>query len=242
MRARLLAAVLALGSGAEAAAAGAGARPIPAGLGRLVGRVVAAGPWSPLPAIPVSKDPKACGLSQPDEALEVSAAGGVKNAVLWAANGPPPDRSLKTRVRLALKGCQYSPHVVVAPVGGELLVVNEDAVFHNATGAGGLSFNYAMPIVGHTVPTKLKKAGVVRLESKTHPWMKGWVHVVPTSAAAVTDGDGSFAIDLPPGPVDLRVWQERLGTKEEKVEIRAGTSTVVEIVLGAPVGARQAAP
>ena len=205
--------------------------PIPAGMGRIAGRVTLAGLAPKLPPVPVGKDMKTCGSSKVDEALEVGAGGGVKNALLWAQDGPPPANGSRPRAKLSLLACQFTPHVVAVPVGGELLVVNEDAVFHNATGSGELTFNYAMPIKGHTIPTKVKKPGIVKVESKSHPWMKAWVHVLPTTASVVTEADGAWYLDLPPGPHQLKLWHERLGEREDKIEIEAGQTAIRDMAL-----------
>jgi hypothetical protein len=205
--------------------------PIPAGLGRITGRVTLAGLPPKLAAIPVGKDMKTCGTTKVDEALEVGAGGGVKNALLWAPTGPPPVNAAKSRTRLGLLGCQFVPHVVAAPVGSELLVVNDDPVFHNVTATGALVLSYAMPIKGHTVPTKLKKVGVAKLESKSHAWMKATVHILATSAFNISEADGSWYLDLPPGPQTIQLWHERLGEREEKVEIAAGQTLVHDFPL-----------
>ena len=205
--------------------------PIPAGMGRIAGKVTLAGLAPKMPPVPVGKDMKTCGTSKADEALEVGPGGGVKNALLWAPGGPPPAKGSKVRAKLSLLACQFTPHVVAAPAGSELLVINEDAVFHNATASGDLAFSYAMPIKGHSVPTKLKKPGVVKVESKSHPWMRAWVHVLPTVASVVTEADGTWYLDLPPGAHQVKLWHERLGEREDKLEVEAGKTVVHDMAL-----------
>ena len=205
--------------------------PIPAGLGRIAGKITLAGLAPKLPPIPVGKDMKTCGTSKPDEALEVGPGGGVKNALLWALDGPPPSKGSKPRARISLLACQFTPHVVAIAVGGELLLVNEDPVFHNATATGEHAFNYAMPIKGHTIPSKVKKAGISKLESKSHPWMKAWLHALPTTASVVTEADGTWYLDLPPGPHQIKLWHERLGEREDKIEVEADKTVIRDMAL-----------
>jgi hypothetical protein len=205
--------------------------PIPAGYGRIAGKVTVAGLAPKLAPIPVGKDMKICGTSKVDEALEIGPGGGVKNALLWDPQGPPPAKGAKPRAKVALTACQVVPHVSATAVPGELILTNEDGLFHNATATGDQAFSYAMPIKGHTIPTKLKKPGVLKLESKNHPWMKGYVHALPTTAFMVTEADGTFYLDLPPGTHTLQLWHERLGERKDQVEVALGETTLHDLSL-----------
>ena len=205
--------------------------PIPTGLGRITGKVTVAGLAPKLAGLPVAKDMKICGTSKVDEALEVGAGGGVKNALLWDPQGPPPAKGVKPRARVVLVACQVVPHVSATAVPGELVITNEDGLFHNVTATGDLAFSYAMPIKGHTIPTKLKKPGVLKLESKNHPWMKGYVHALPTTAFIVTEADGTYYLDLPPGTHTLQLWHERLGERKDQVEVALGETTLHDLSL-----------
>ena len=186
-----------------------------------------------LAPIPVGKDMKICGTSKPDEALEIGPGGGVKSALLWDPQGPPPAKGSKPRARVALLACQVVPHVSAMAVPGELVLTNEDGLFHNITATGDHAFSYAMPIKGHVIPTKLRKPGVLKLESKNHPWMKGYLHALPTTAFMVTEADGTFYLDLPPGKHTLQLWHERLGERKDQVEVVAGETTLHDLALAA---------
>jgi len=219
---------------AAAVPAAAPARPlpsIPAGYGRIAGKVTVAGLAPRLAPLPVGKDMKICGTSKADEALELGPGGGVKNALLWDPQGPPPAKGARPRAKVALSGCQVVPHVSATAVPGEVVLTNEDGLFHNLTATGDHPFSYAMPIKGHTIPTKLKKPGVLKLESKSHQWMKGYVHALPTTAFMVTEADGTFYLDLPPGLHTLQLWHERLGERKDQVEVVAGETTLHDLQL-----------
>jgi hypothetical protein len=205
--------------------------PIPAGYGRIAGKVTVAGLAPKLPPVPVGKDMKICGTSKADEALEVGQGGSVKNVLLWDPDGPVPGKGARPRAKVALAGCQFVPHVSATAAPGELVLTNEDGLFHNASSSGDLAFSYAMPIKGHTIPTKLKKAGVLKLESKSHPWMRGFVHALKTTAFVVTEADGTFHLDLPPGTHTLQLWHERLGERKDQVEVVAGETTLHDVQL-----------
>lgn len=204
--------------------------------GKIGGRVTLAGLPPKLANLPVTKDLKICGTSKPEEALEVGSGGGVKNAVLWLPEGPKPAarEAAHTKLKLDQQACQFVPHVLAAEVGSVLDVINSDPVLHNvhATEKDAKAFNYAMPIKGHVVPTRLKTAGQLSLKCDVHPWMRATIQVLPTSAFSVTGDDGSYLIgDVPPGHYKLHLWSERLGERDEEVEVKAGETTQHDVAL-----------
>jgi plastocyanin len=206
---------------------------VPGG-GKVTGRVTLTGLAPKLAPLPVTRDLKTCGSTKPDESLEVGQGGGVKNAVLWIAEGPKPGKIDKLKVTLDQKQCEFVPHVIAVPVGATLEIVNGDKLFHNVHAREGEKtvFNYAMPVPNHVIPKPMKEPGLLHVTCDVHPWMRAWVDVLPTSAFAVTDEAGSYTISgLPPGKYTLRLWHERLGEKEQPVEITAGGAATVDIQL-----------
>src|SRR6266446_1227875 len=204
------------------------------GAGRVSGKVTLTGLPPKLAPLPVTRDIKTCGTSKPDEALEVGQGGGVKNAVLWIADGPKPSRADKIKVTLDQKQCEFTPHVVAMPAGATLDIVNGDKLFHNvhARDADKTVFNYAMPVPNHVIPKPLKQPGLLRITCDVHPWMRAWVDVLPTSAFAVTDESGDYAISgVPPGKYTLKLWHERLGEKEQEIQVTAGGTASANVQL-----------
>ncbi len=204
--------------------------------GKLTGKVTVAGLAPKLANLPVTRDMKICSTSKVDEALEVGAGGGVKNAVLWIvepiSSAKPVTEKLK--VKLDQQGCAYLPHVIAAPVGATLEIVNSDAILHNVHATEGSTrvFNYAMPIKGQVIPKVLKTPGLLKIICDVHSWMHAYVEVLPTRAFAVTDAEGNYQIDdLPPGKYTVKLWQERLGERVEHVEVLAGAATKLDIAL-----------
>ena len=204
------------------------------GSAKVSGKVTLSGLAPKLANLPVTRDIKTCGPSKPDESLEVGQGGGVKNAVLWIADGPKPTRAEKIKVTLDQKQCDFVPHVVALPAGATLDVVNGDKLFHNVHAREGdrTVFNYAMPVPNHVIPRPLKDPGLLRITCDVHPWMRAWVDVLPTSAFAVTDEAGSYTIaGLPPGKYTLRLWHERLGEKEQQIDVKAGGTATLDLEL-----------
>jgi plastocyanin len=190
--------------------------------GSLTGKVTLTGLAPKLANLPVTRDNKNCGANKPDEALEIGAGNGVKNAVVWFTDIKEPPGEGKEKVKLDQQNCQYVPHVVVAPVGVTLDVVNSDSVLHNVRATEGTTklFNYAMPIKGHVVPTRLRKEGIFKVGCDVHPWMRSWLLVLGTKTYAVTDEKGEYKLEgLPPGKHKVKIWHERLGEKEQEIEV-----------------------
>ena len=91
-------------------------------------------------------------------------------------------------------------------------------------------FNYAMPIPGHVVPTRLKKEGIFKLSCDVHPWMRGWLLALPTTHYAVSGEDGKYELaGLPPGKHKVKIWHERFGEREAEVEIAAGGTATHDV-------------
>jgi len=201
--------------------------------GGVSGKVTVAGLAPKLANLPVTRDMKYCGTSKPDESLEVGTGGGVKNVVLWLPGVPAP-KKIDKKQKLDQQACLFIPHVVAAAVGTTLDVVNSDPVLHNTRAQAGetRAFNYAMPIKGHTVPTRLKKEGFYKVSCDVHPWMHGWILVLPTAAFAISDANGAYSLaGVPPGKHKLKIWHERLGEREDEIEVSAGETLTHDVAL-----------
>jgi hypothetical protein len=48
----------------------------------------------------------------------------------------------------------------------------------------------------------------------------------------VTDDKGSYTIkDVPPGDYTVTIWQEKLGKDEQKVTVKAGAPTTLDVTM-----------
>ena len=200
--------------------------------GSVSGKVTIAGLAPKLANLPVTRDLKICGTSKPDESLVIGPGGGVKDAVVWITDLPAqkPAKDAK-KPKLDQEACVFTPHIVAAEVGSTIDIVNSDPVLHNARASDKL-FNYAMPIKGHTIPTKLKKDGFYKVVCDVHPWMRAWLAVLPNDAFAVTKDDGTYKIaNVPPGKHHIRLWHERLGEREGDVDVAADGTTTFDVTL-----------
>src|SRR5256886_15990282 len=108
-----------------------------AGTGAFSGKVTLSGLAPKLAPLPVTRDMKVCGNNKPDESVEVSQGGGVRNAVVWLTDVPVPKEVKARKEPLDQQHCAFVPHVDVAPVGSTLDVINSDKALHNVRAQAG---------------------------------------------------------------------------------------------------------
>src|SRR5207244_13629014 len=113
------------------------ARSAGAGTAALAGKRTLSGLPPKLAPLPVARDMKVCGNNKPDESVEVSQGGGVRNAVIWLTDVPVPKDVKARKEKLDQQHCAFVPHVVVAPVGSTVDVVNSDKALHNVRAQAG---------------------------------------------------------------------------------------------------------
>ena len=121
------------------------------------------------------------------------------------------------------KTCMYVPHVSGAMVGQSIEFLNQDSTLHNihAYPKNTKPFNLGLPLVGMKQTRKFDVAEVmVPLKCDVHPWMQGYIGVLPHPYFSVTGSDGQFELkDLPPGNYVIEAWQEKLGTQSQNITI-----------------------
>ncbi len=155
----------------------------------------------------------------------VSKDGLLQNAFIYVKQGledfsfTPPS----TPVTIENKTCVYVPHVSGAMVGQDVAFLNQDATLHNihAYPKVGKAFNLGLPLVGMKQTKKFSAPEVmVPLKCDVHPWMLGYVGVLPHPYFQVTGADGSFELkDLPPGTYVIEAWHEKLGAQTQTITL-----------------------
>lgn len=168
----------------------------------------------------------------PDQSLVVN-AGHLANAVVYIKSGLG-DRGFaapETPVVLDQRGCLYAPHVAAVMEGQPLEFRNSDAEAHNVHGRPQTAdgWNFLMSRPGSTRDVTIDKPEVgIPVGCDIHPWMRAYVSVFDHPYFAVTGGDGAATLKpLPPGPYEVAVWHETLGTLVQPVTVAPnGTATV----------------
>ena len=66
---------------------------------------------------------------------------------------------------------------------------------------------------------------MIKITCDAHGWMHAWWVATDTPYFAVTDDKGNYSIaGVPPGEHQVEVWQEKLGTEDQKVEVKDGAT------------------
>lgn len=186
----------------------------------------------PAPAkLDVNKDTEVCGTSQKtSKELIVGADGGVQYAVVYIPGISKGKAFASDKTTLDQKGCEYVPHIVLAPAGGDVDILNSDGILHNihTYSEKNPPLNRAQPKFKKSMTEKFATPERVKLSCDVHGWMQGWLIVEDSPYYAVTDEKGAFKLtDVPAGDYDVKVWQEKLGESSQKVSVKAGADSTV---------------
>ncbi len=187
--------------------------------------------------IAVTKDVDVCGkATHYDQSLVVGPDHGLANAVvaLTDIQKGKPFPLVHENFKFDQAGCEYTPHVLAFPAGSALDIVNSDGILHNVHDfpTNNSQINMAQPGFKKSITLHVKNPDIIRVECDAHNWMRGWWYVAANPYYAVTGADGRFELTgVPPGTYTLRVWQEKLGTREREVTIKPGATVKVDLAL-----------
>jgi plastocyanin len=173
-------------------------------------------------------------LALPRQARHVSPP-----AVIWlkplqqpaASTAPPPGQ-----FTLLQKNRMFAPHLLVIPVGSEVLFPNADPFFHNVFSLfDGKRFDLGLYEAGSTKGVRFSREGTSYIFCNIHPEMSAVVVALTTSFYAVADAKGSFELrNVPPGDYELHVWiegvqQPALKELTRRVHLAAGTNDLGQL-------------
>lgn len=204
--------------------------------GTIKGKVLFSGTPPANPKMPVGGSPECAALHQgtPTDDIVLVRNGRLQNAFVTVKEGLEGKVFAwpKEPVRIANEKCVYTPRVSGAQVHQPIRFVNGDPTDHNIHGfpTSASQFNFTLRGKGAEQDYKLRKPDLmVKLRCDLHPWMMGWVGVVPHPFFAVTGPEGTFEFKgLPPGEYTLEAWHEKYGTKTLKAKLDAKGSLDVE--------------
>lgn len=173
-------------------------------------------------------------------------------AVVWVEglSAPPPtDRNTV----LTHRAGRFEPGVALGFVGAKFVLRNDDDVLHNThvylrlayqkTASerplkyGATLFNVALPKAGIEVRKPIEayhryrdETGFIEVRCNPHPEEQAYVLVFDHPYAALTSGDGTFAIpDVPSGTHAIRAWH--LGAVAERRSVTVDANGVADLVL-----------
>lgn len=135
-------------------------------------------------------------------------------------------------------GCTYQPHVAGALVNQPIELRNSDPTLHNvhAYPQTAKQWNVGLPFQGMKLNKKFSGSEImVKLKCDVHPWMVGYLGVLPHPYFAVTGKDGKFEFkNLPARNYTLEVWHERFGTQTSSVTLVDGQTGEANFMLKNP--------
>jgi plastocyanin len=132
------------------------------------------------------------------------------------------------------KKCMFVPDVVLMKPG-KLEVLNSDSVTHNIHiyARYNRASNHMMAPGSSPVELTLMRPETVMVRCDIHPWMQGYIVIAQNPYYTLSQSGGAFTLtDVPAGTYHLKVWQPKIGTKEQSVTVQAGKTTTVTFKLG----------
>ena len=202
----------------------------PAATGTITGTVTFAGPPPAMKPVALGGDPQ-CAIQHQGPVLAGDALvhdGKVQNAFVYVKDGLGTRTFAvpETPVTVDQVGCLYQPHVAGAQTCQPIEFVNGDPTLHNVHGMPGRSapWNFGMALQGSKRRIRIENPEVmIPVTCDVHPWMRGYLGVLPHPYFAVTGADGRFTLrGVPAGEYVLAAWHERFGTREAPLTLGAG--------------------
>ena len=136
---------------------------------------------------------------------------GSGNVVLWLTPTEGHGATAKPgRFRLLQKNKQFTPHMLVIPVGSLVDFPNEDPFFHNVFSFfNGKRFDLGLYESGSNRTVHFDHEGIDYIFCNIHSEMSAVVIALTTPYYAVSNRDGAVALhDVPAGQYELKVWAE----------------------------------
>ena len=143
---------------------------------------------------------------------------------------------------------QFSPHLLVVPVGSLVHFPNQDAFFHNVFSLfNGRRFDLGLYEAGSTRDVTFSREGVSYIFCNIHPEMSAVVLALATPLYSVAEAVAPQTLiqihGVPAGTYALHVWIEgedehTLDALTHTVQVSAGHTDLGAVALPAPAGAK----
>jgi plastocyanin len=132
-------------------------------------------------------------------------------------------------------GRQFTPFVLIVPVGSRVRFPNRDEVRHHVYSTSAPK-NLDLPLyIGEPAePQLFDKPGVVSLGCNIHDWMAAYIYVTATPFYGLTSTSGQATLrGLPAGGGVVEVWHPRLGERVRplSIELPAGSVSLPPVAL-----------
>lgn len=109
------------------------------------------------------------------------------------------------RLEIVQRDENFSPALLVVPVGAEVRFPNDDPVFHNVFSySRAARFDLGRYRRGESKTVVFERPGYIKVMCEIHKWMRAGVLVVENPYYAIVPEDGRFRIEgVPPGQYRL---------------------------------------
>lgn len=167
------------------------------------------------------------------EEVIVNDNGTLKNVLVYIKDGLGTRKfpAAEAKAELDQIGCVYTPRVLAVQTGQEVLIKNSDPTLHNvhSLSKNNPPFNIAQPKKGMVLTRKFDKSEIFKVKCEVHTWMGAHIGVFAHPFFAVTQGDGSFALNkVPAGEYTIEAWHEKYGTQTAKVKVAAAGAVTAD--------------
>ena len=134
----------------------------------------------------------------------------VGQAVIWLS-GPSSQPRAPVATEIGTSDKEFSPHVLVVPVGSTVSFPNHDPFNHNVFSLSEENpFDLGLYGRDEVRSMRFDRPGLVRVYCNVHAQMSALVLVRDTPWYAQPGSDGSFTLGpVPPGSYTLHAWHER---------------------------------
>lgn len=169
--------------------------------------------------------------------VAIGPGGGLKDVIMVVegVERGKPFTFTDTEVEASL--CRFLPFITVVSDKRRLTVFNRDPVLHDIqgyaydeTGVDIVLHRPALHESGTADIVKLVKGRkVFTMQCGMHPYMQNWGYAIDSPYYAVTDLDGSFAIEgIPAGRYRLTAWHPHLGTHERNITVKPNETVTLD--------------
>ncbi len=146
----------------------------------------------------------------------------VGQAVIWLATaGRVP--SAPVRAEIGTTDKEFSPHVLVVPLGSTVSFPNHDPFNHNVFSLSEeRPFDLGLYGRGEARSVRFDRAGIMRIYCNVHAQMSAIVLVRDNPYFGQPSTDGSFSLPaVPPGSYAIHAWHERAPEISRKLAVPA---------------------
>jgi plastocyanin len=134
-------------------------------------------------------------------------------------------------LQIRQKGKQFSPRLLVVPVGSTVDFPNDDHIFHNVFSLSKAErFDLGLYRSGASKSVTFDREGIVDIYCNIHPEMSAHVLVLSTPHHVIVGKDGRFRIEgVPAGTYTLVAWQRYGEAVRQEISVTNGSATEHQI-------------